>query len=678
MLATGQARSLFPSALLRVLACVAGLGLASSQATAGDLLRHATTATTPNGTSTAASPGAAASPVNLNAQDILRRSTAALQAVRSMQVAAQAAAAAAAASLGANPNKPTQSLPVVPDAEDTLLIPTATAALTGPGLQVSVDTQGNPVLWQGASLPTNALSNPNKVTVTQSQEQAYLQWQTFDIGKNTTLTFDQSAGGATVGNWIAFNFIRDPSGRPSQILGSLSSIGPANAQGNPTTGGQVYVLDANGIIFGGSAQVNVGALVASSLPINSNLMQRGLLNNPDEQFLFSALAIPAGKNGPTGAFDPSIGTPGIAPAQTPFLADGSGGTGTTYGDILVQPGATLTAPSTTDNVGGRVALVGPNVVNAGTIQTPDGQAILAAGLQVGWVAHSTSDPTLRGLDVYIGSIGDSDPTLPPPAGVATNADVGSTLSTGGPSAAAGLISAPRGDVTITGAVVNQLGAIDSSTSVSYNGRVDLLASYDSLTSGGNSPYAPFYPQKTGTVTLGADSLTQVLPELDSTDTVAATTLSLPSTVTIQAGSVVFAGGGSNASDSGAILLAPSGNVTVDAGSWHFSIGSADTTSAAVSFINDNGQISMGSGGSDRDGYRARKTLAHRCRRTSSRCSCSGRNWPIRRCSATGRCAGRRFRSIFARTGSTTASLGWARPWPTPRAMSALSRTRSAS
>jgi len=43
--------------------------------------------------------------------------------------------------------------------------------------------------------------------------------------------------------------------------------------------------------------------VASSLPINYNLIQQGLLNNPDSQFLFSALPQAAGTHG-TPAFDP--------------------------------------------------------------------------------------------------------------------------------------------------------------------------------------------------------------------------------------------------------------------------------------------------------------------------------------------------------------------------------------
>ena len=64
------------------------------------------------------------------------------------------------------------------------------------------------------------------------------------------------------------------------------------------------------------------------------------------------------------------------------------------------------------HVGGRVALIGPNVTNEGTISTPDGQTILAAGMEVGFDAHSSDDPSLRGLDVFVGSVGTYGGTEP--------------------------------------------------------------------------------------------------------------------------------------------------------------------------------------------------------------------------------------------------------------------------
>ncbi|MEJ1972706.1 MAG: filamentous hemagglutinin N-terminal domain-containing protein [Lacunisphaera sp.] len=81
-----------------------------------------------------------------------------------------------------------------------------------------------------------------------------LNWETFNIGKGTTLTFDQALGGTNAGQWIAFNFVRDVTARPSQILGSIRTTGLLDTKGNAQVGGQVYVMDANGIIFGGSSR----------------------------------------------------------------------------------------------------------------------------------------------------------------------------------------------------------------------------------------------------------------------------------------------------------------------------------------------------------------------------------------------------------------------------------------
>ena len=49
--------------------------------------------------------------------------------------------------------------------------------------------------WQGASLPTADTSDPNQVTVVQNQPRALLSWTTFNVGQNTTLTFQQQQNG---------------------------------------------------------------------------------------------------------------------------------------------------------------------------------------------------------------------------------------------------------------------------------------------------------------------------------------------------------------------------------------------------------------------------------------------------------------------------------------------------
>ncbi|MES2440235.1 MAG: filamentous hemagglutinin family protein, partial [Verrucomicrobiota bacterium] len=253
------------------------------------------------------------------------------------------------------------------------------------------------------------------------------------------------------------------------------------------------------------------------------------LNNPDAQFLFSGLAIPAGTNG-TPAFTP----------EAPLTDNGK------YGDVVVQKGAILKSPSSSAKVGGRIALVGANVANEGTISTPDGQTILAAGLQVGFDAHSSNDPTLRGLDVFVGQVGEG-------SGTASNS---------------GLIGAERGAITIAGREVNQLGMLDSTTSVSLNGRIDLQAQYGAVANRASASARGdlFLFHETGTVNLGEGSVMRILPELESTETAIGSELALRSQVNLTGRAIHFG--------EGSTLLAPSGLVDVRAGEWILSGGSS--------------------------------------------------------------------------------------------------------
>lgn len=490
---------------------------------AGDILRMgggssgASPATgTPATDAAAANAAAATAQARANAQDMLARNTMALQAVTAMQEAAHAAAAGAT-NLGTNPNFAGQTLPDVPN------------GLTTGGLEII----GAPT---GANTPQQSLENARTiVTIQQTQQQALLNWKTFNVGSDTTVRFDQSAGGADVGNWIAFNRITDPSGNPTQILGSIEAQG------------QVYLINQNGIIFGGGSQVNTHTLVASSLPINDNLISRGLLNNPDSQFLFSANAQNLGTKGPTPAY-----TPPPLPNTT----------GNKIGDVTVQAGAKITAPTSSANVGGRVVLVAPNVTNNGTISTPDGQTILAAGMEVGFAAHPSTDASLRGLDVYIGSVGSY-------GGTATNA---------------GIISAPRGSVAIAGKDVNQNSFIGSTTTAALNGRIDIKASYDSIPNSSYNPVSrpsdlPFLQRSTGVVKFAANSVTQILPEWNNPLTVVGTELALKSQINIL-GQTVYLGTNST-------VYAPNATVAISAGVWSYVV---EDQGSVNTMVHSTGQV----------------------------------------------------------------------------------------
>jgi filamentous hemagglutinin family protein len=449
-----------------------------------------------------------------------------------------------------------------------------------PSGQVSA---GNvPVTWSGVSSLAETRSGVSGassaiVNIKQSTQNAYLYWNKFNVGPQTTVNFDQSAGGQNAGQWISFNKVMSASD-PSHIFGNI------NAQG------QVYILNQNGILFHNGSTVNTRSLVASTLPINPRLSgvplgnattplaASGLMNNPKNQFLFSAV-----KNGDADPF-----TPDSAPV---------GG----IGNVVVERGASISAPVDNNNSGGLVALIGPGIRNEGTIETPNGQTILAAGLQVILSPHPSVDPSLRGLDVSVGKVSDPSVTL---------RDV--TTLAGGTALNAGMISAPLGSVMMAGKTIRQNGVIDSTTSVALNGRIDLMAVYDAAP---NPAYTPDGPKvdpiiqtSTGTVEIGSfmvdgknyGGLLRILPQYDSKDTVIGTTLPISSSISLLGNSVHFSGesellapgsiattyqDGSHAVSLGRDLLS---GVTIDAGSWSFQNG-------RNVLLHDSGQIYLDAG-----------------------------------------------------------------------------------
>ncbi len=526
------AASRHTSSAIVIYCCLQGF----STLKAGDILRSGTGA---GGSTVVSNPIGNVPPPLVptapTASDTLSRTTNAIQVAQAAQAAARAIAVSGANHV-ATPHASGAALPDVAN------------GLKKGGLTVDSRVSSQSSMWSGADLPieSNASASEVSVVIKQTAQQALLNWETMNVGKNTTLKFDQSAGKSASGQWIAFNKVNDPSRNPTQILGTIQAEG------------QVYVINPNGIIFGGSSRVNAHALVATSLPVNANLINRGLLNNPDQQFLFTAIKQAPGAE--TAAFDPELDV------------------NTRVGDVIVEKGAILEAPTNSEKVGGRIALIGANVVNSGSISTADGQTILAAGLQVGVDAHQSSDPALRGLDVYVGAVTADGSSLAPYAGSVLND---------------GYIEAARANVTMAGKSVTQDGVIRSSTSVSLNGRVDLSAQYDAVKNIAYSNVSPsiiepkFYlHQKTGVLTLGQGSVIEIMPEVASAEKVIGTKLSLSSTINLLGQRIHM--------DDGAMILAPSGNVSLRAGSWLTLPSSSSTSPPTYTFTRQNGRIDIDS------------------------------------------------------------------------------------
>lgn len=413
--------------------------------------------------------------------------------------------------------------------------------VVGGGAGVAEDGTPNTTSWSGARITSS--KDSASVVIKQSLQSAFLYWNKFNIGSKTTLRFDQSAGGQDSGKWIAFNKV-------------MGAVDPSHIYGSIKAEGQVYILNQNGILFHNGSQVNTHALVASTLPINENLAGdalkgikgRGIANNPDSQFLFSALKVPGNSKKKTDAFTPEVSGP--------------------IGDVVVERGAVIGAPVNQNNTGGFVTLVGANVRNEGTISTPNGQTILASGLQVGLTPHNASDPSLRGMDVTVGRVADPDDVV-----TAASGSAGSVRNDG-------ILSVFRGNATMAGKEILHNGGIESSTSVDLNGRIDLLASYNAKLNEdfgviGDALIRDYNQPNSGNVLIGAGSVLRILPERESSKNIPGSSLALSSVVAVTGRnislgeeSVLLAPGASASSGALSQTATPlTQGVTLQAGRW---------------------------------------------------------------------------------------------------------------
>src|SRR5262247_3710008 len=89
----------------------------------------------------------------------------------------------------------------------------------------------------------------NLLQITNSPN-AIINWQSFSIGANEVTRFIQQSNASAVLNRVTTQ-------NPSQILGALQS-----RLTNGKTGGRVFLINPNGIVFGKDSRVDVGGLVA--------------------------------------------------------------------------------------------------------------------------------------------------------------------------------------------------------------------------------------------------------------------------------------------------------------------------------------------------------------------------------------------------------------------------------
>jgi filamentous hemagglutinin family protein len=175
----------------------------------------------------------------------------------------------------------------------------------------------------------------SSVTVNTNNAKAIINWQGFSIGGGETTRFTQPSAASAVLNRVI-------STQASSILGALQS------------NGRVFLINPNGIFFGGGATVDVAGLVASSLNLSNHDFISGRLRFTE--------------------------TPGAGQVETSGLTrapvEFGGG-----------PGTVINAP------GGFVYLVAPSINIGGGINATE--VILAAAKSVEIINPGTPDVTVN-------------------------------------------------------------------------------------------------------------------------------------------------------------------------------------------------------------------------------------------------------------------------------------------
>jgi len=274
----------------------------------------------------------------------------------------------------------------------------------------------------------------NTLTVNQTQAQATIDWEKFNMAPDSVVIFNQKEEGVPQPQWVALNRIHDA--KPSLIFGKIQADG------------KVYLINRNGILFGPGSQVNVHSLVASNLNLTDANFQNGKLR---------------------------------------FTTAPAAGQGALSNDAYVSNYGTIETDS-----GGSVFLLGPNVVNAGTVSSPSGKINLIGVKGEGEVEtwEITADATAN--DVIYSDL--------QAAGAVYNAETG------------GLVTEAGGRIGMYGATVQHDGLIRSVTALKKGGVV-YLSARDKVTTGvasvietpidaSNETATPSLLYNSGVITLG--------------------------------------------------------------------------------------------------------------------------------------------------------------------------------
>jgi len=285
--------------------------------------------------------------------------------------------------------------------------------------KIALPTNGQ-VVAGSASINSSSTANSAVMNINQTSQRAVINWDSFNVGKNATVNFNQPNANAVTLNRVT-------SGSASVINGAINA------------NGQVILVNSSGVVFGKGAEVNAAAVTASTL------------NIADQEFM---------------------------DGKATYQDDGSGA-GAKAGKII-NKGTIRTNQTDPSNLeGGFIALLAPEVRNQGVLLAQKGGTVaLGSGNQITLTIQGQSLVAIKVDQAAYNGLITNKHIIEAPGGLVVLATSAANQLMAGIIKNTGRISANSlvnngGTIELVAKTVTQAGTVSTNSQTQTGGQINL-------------------------------------------------------------------------------------------------------------------------------------------------------------------------------------------------------------
>ncbi len=211
---------------------------------------------------------------------------------------------------------------------------------------------GADVVAGSAQVVTGGTAAAPVMTVNQGSDRAIVNWNTFNVGRDASLVFQQPDASSVILNRVL-------DANPSAVFGNLQA------------NGQVFLMNPAGVWFGPTSSVDVGALVATTHSMSNADFMNGnyrFERNGASGKVVNEGSIEAKLGGYIALLAPEVRNEGVLLAKSGTIALAAGETVTLNVNPANSQVDLLVSPSTVDSL----------IENRKIIRAPEGRVIVSA------------------------------------------------------------------------------------------------------------------------------------------------------------------------------------------------------------------------------------------------------------------------------------------------------------